>query len=196
MIDPSLLELPTEYTSDRLLLRRYRPSDAPAHYRMLCENWTHLYEFMPSNLVNAQNEGDILAFIEWQIAEWQRRNLFILGFWDKSSAEYLGEVYLANADWEVPCIEIGYFLVQHQIGKGYATEAARTAVRIAFEHLHVRRVELQCSADNEKSARVAQRCGFTLEGRLRQRNHKKDGTLIDRLWFGLLRSEYLEEGGL
>jgi RimJ/RimL family protein N-acetyltransferase len=187
----SLPDIPTETTSDRLLLRPYRVSDAPAYFHMLRENWTHLWEFMPPNLVHAQNEADVLTFIEWQIAEWQRRSLFILGFWDKSSAEYLGEVYLANADWEVPCIEVGYFVVQRQTGKGYATEAARAAVRIAFEHLQVQRVELQCAADNEKSARVARRCGFTLEGRLRQRSHKKDGTLVDRLWFGLLRSEYL-----
>jgi RimJ/RimL family protein N-acetyltransferase len=161
------------------------------NYRMLRENWAHLHEFMPAILVHTQNEGDIRPVIDWQISEWEQSNLFILGFWDKANAGYLGEVYLANADWQVPCIEVGYFVVQSQGGQGYAAEAARTALRIAFEHLHVQRVELQCAADNEKSARVARRCGFTLEGRLRQRNPKKDGTLTDRLWFGLLREEYL-----
>jgi ribosomal-protein-serine acetyltransferase len=104
-------------------------------------------------------------------------------------------VYLANADWEVPCIEVGYFTVQDQGGKGYAAEATRTACRIAFERLGVRRVELQCAADNEKSARVARRCGFTLEGRLRERHPKKDGPPVDRLWFGLLRFEWRPETG-
>jgi len=182
--------LPTAYTSERLLLRRYRPADAPAYFRMLLENQAHLHEFLPTNLAAAQNEDDIRAVIAWQIERWQNGELFILGLWEKGSGEYVGEVYLANADWEVPCIEVGYFTVQHQGGKGYAVEAARAACRIAFERLGVRRVELQCAADNEKSARVALRCGFTLEGRLRERSHKKDGTPVDRLWFGLLRAEW------
>jgi RimJ/RimL family protein N-acetyltransferase len=37
---------------------------------------------------------------------------------------------------------------------------------------------------------VALRCGFTLEGRLRQRGRRKDGSSVDRLWFGLLRNEW------
>jgi len=182
--------LPTEYTSERLLLRRRRPADAPAYFRMLRENQAHLREFLPPNLAAAQNEDDIRAVIEWQIERWQAGELFILGLWEKSSGEYVGEVYLANPDWEVPCIEVGYFTVQHQGGKGYAAEATRAACCIAFERLGVRRVELQCAADNEKSARVARRCGFTLEGRLRERSHKKDGLPVDRLWFGLLRAEW------
>jgi RimJ/RimL family protein N-acetyltransferase len=182
--------LPTEYTSERLLLRRYTPADAPAYFHMLQENQAHLREFLPANLESARNEEDIRAVIEWQIEQWQRGELFIMGMWEKSSGEYVGEVYLANPDWEVPCIEVGYFTAQHKGGRGYAAEAARAACRIAFERLGVRRVELQCAADNEKSARVARRCGFTLEGRLRERTHKKAGPPVDRLWFGLLLAEW------
>ena len=98
--------------------------------------------------------------------------------------------YLANADWQVPCIELGYFLSKDNTGKGFATEAARGVIRFAFEHLKVARIELHCAADNQASMKVAERCGFQLEGRLRQRHHKKDGTRIDRLWYGLLLSEW------
>ena len=114
--------LPTHFTSERLLLRRYRLADAPAYFRMLRENQAHLREFLPPNLAAAQNEDDIRAVITWQIKRWQRGELFILGLWEKSSGEYVGEVYLANADWEVPCIEVGYFTVQQQGGKGYAAK--------------------------------------------------------------------------
>ncbi len=184
------LTLPAEYATERLLLRRYRLEDAPAYFQMLRENRDHLREFLPANLENVQNDDDVRAVIEWQIEQWQRGELFIMGLWEKNSGEYVGEVYLANADWGVPCIEVGYFTVQQKGGMGYASEAARAACRIAFERLGVRRVELQCAADNEKSARVALRCGFTLEGRLRERTHKKDGPPVDRLWFGLLRAEW------
>jgi RimJ/RimL family protein N-acetyltransferase len=184
------LLIPIDFTSQRLFLHRYHPEDAAAYFSMLQDNQLHLHEFMPAILVNVQNVEDVRAVIEWQIEKWESDELFIMGVWVKNSGEYVGEVYLANADWEVPCIEVGYFTVQNQGGKGYASEACREACRIAFERLRVRRVELQCAGDNEKSARVAQHCGFTLEGRLRERHHKKDGTTVDRLWYGLLRHEW------
>lgn len=160
------------------------------YYQMLRANWDHLYEFLPPNLMALQNEEDAEVVIRRLIADWQLRNLFIFGVWEKGTGNYVGETYLANADWHVPCIELGYFVVKESTGKGIATEAARATIRFAFEHLGVSRVELQCAADNEASIRVAERCGFHYEGRLRQRNRKKDGTVIDRLWYGLLRSEW------
>lgn len=181
---------PTQTTTERLLLRRYRPSDSAAYFNALCANQAHLREFMPAILEPAQNVEDVRKVIRWMNRQWKRSELFIWGLWEKTSVAYIGEVYLANPDWQVPSIEVGYFTVQDQGGKGFAVEAARAACRIAFEILGVHRVELQCAADNEKSASVARRCGFTLEGRHRNRHHKKDGGLVDRLWFGLLRSEW------
>jgi RimJ/RimL family protein N-acetyltransferase len=52
------------------------------------------------------------------------------------------------------------------------------------------RVDLQCREVNEASQGVAERCGFHLEGRQRLRHRMKGGALVDRLWYGLLRSEW------
>ena len=59
-------------------------------------------------------------------------------------------------------MEIAYGVDDKHQGKGYATEAARTAIQIAFEDLHVMRVDLQVRSDNLPSQRVARRepgCG-------------------------------------
>ena len=63
-------------------------------------------------------------------------------------------------------------------------------LRCAFDCLNVSRVDLQCRADNTASQRVAERLGFRQEGRQRLRHRKKDGKLVDRLWYGLLREEW------
>jgi len=189
-MDPQQLDPPTDFASERLCLRAYRPGDGARYFRMIRENWDHLYEFLPSILEAMQNEADAESFIRWLNSEWQQRNLFLFGVWEKASGNYTGETYLANADWHVPSIELGYFVVRASTGKGFATEAARATLRYAFEYLQVSRVDLQCRADNEASQRVAERCGFRYEGRQRLRHRKKDGALVDRLWYGLLRAEW------
>jgi ribosomal-protein-serine acetyltransferase len=186
----NLLDLPTEYTSDRLLLRCYRPSDITMYYQMLRNNAEHLYEFLPSFLIDARGEEDIKTWFDRQNAEWNAHNLFIFGAWDKVTGVYVGESYLANPDWDVPRIEVGYFLVKEFTGKGYATEAANAAIRYAFERMEVLRIDLRCSADNTASIQVAKRCGFTQEGCFRQHHRRRDGTLVDMLWYGLLLSEW------
>lgn len=193
MIDPNLLDPPTQLSSERLLLRCYQPADCAVYFQVIRENREHLYEFLPPVVEAMQTTADAEAFIRWQNDEWQRRTLFIFGCWEKATGQYVGETYLANPDWHVPCLELGYFLVKDATGKGYAVEAARTVLRCAFEVFQVTRVDLQCRVDNLPSQRVAERCGFRLEGRQRLRHRMKSGALVDRLWYGLLASEWAEQ---
>ena len=186
----NLLDLPTEFTSERLLLRRYRPDDITIYYQMLKNNAEHLYEFLPSFLIDIHGEENIKSWFDRQDAEWSARTLFIFGAWDKVTGVYVGESYLANPDWDVPRIEVGYFLVKEFTGKGYATESANAVIRYAFEYLNALRIDLRCSADNIASIQVAKRCGFTQEGCFRKNHRKKDGMLVDTLWYGLLLSEW------
>ena len=180
----------TELTSERLFIRRYRPGDGAVYLQMLRENWEHLYEFMPQPHLAIRSAEDAEELLGRLIAEWDASTLFIFGVWERASGAYVGECYLANPQWEVPRIEIGYFLVQAYTGRGYATEAARTLVRYAFGEMGVERIELQCRADNVSSQRVAERCGFTLEGRARRQHRMKTGALVDVLWYGLLHEEW------
>jgi RimJ/RimL family protein N-acetyltransferase len=187
-------DLMSELESERLFLRAYRPEDNALYFQMVRENWDHLYEFMPEKVLAMQSAEDAGAFIRWLNGEWEQGNLFLFGLWEKASGRYVGETYLANPDWHVPSIELGYFLVQTATGRGYATEAGRAALGFAFERLKVNRVDLQCRADNHASQRVAERLGFRQEGCQRLRQRKKDGSLVDRLWYGLLREEWEGRG--
>lgn len=189
-MNPILLDLPTAFASERLTLRCYQPGDGAMYYQMLRANWDHLYEFAPPTWLDLHNETAAEVMLRKLQAEWHLRNLFVFGVWEKASGAYVGESYLANADWRVPYIEVGYFIVQAKTGQGYATEAARATIGYAFKQLQVVRVELRCAADNQASRRVAERCGFVQEGRFRQHHRHKNGALVDTLWYGLLREEW------
>jgi RimJ/RimL family protein N-acetyltransferase len=70
-------------------------------------------------------------------------------------------------DWEVPKFEIGYWARTSQTGHGYITEAVNGVVRLAIDTLGANRLEIRCDTKNDRSAAVAKRVGFVLEGTLR-----------------------------
>jgi RimJ/RimL family protein N-acetyltransferase len=69
------------------------------------------------------------------------------------------------------------------------TEAVRLLTDFAFDHLAANRVMIRCDARNTRSAAVAQRLGFILEGRMRCDNVAPDGQLRDTLVFSLVRDD-------
>ncbi|CAI8038109.1 Uncharacterized N-acetyltransferase p20 [Geodia barretti] len=78
-------------------------------------------------------------------------------------------------DWEA---DIGYELAHDCWGLGYATEAAGAMVDFGFLELGLHRISSWCIAENTASARVLERLGFRLEGRLRQNQYFKDQWLF------------------
>lgn len=60
---------------------------------------------------------------------------------------------------------LGYHVDAQHEGRGYVTEAARAVIDFAFDRLLLHRVEASYVPQNERSARVIQRLGFTIEGR-------------------------------
>jgi RimJ/RimL family protein N-acetyltransferase len=184
-------ELPESIETEHLLLRRYRSGEGEMYLQLIRANRDHLVEYLPPMLESMRTAEDGENFLRWMDEMWRKREIFLFGAWERASGiqpgEFAGEVYLANADWRVPCIEVGYFVAQDKTGRGYAVEAARALVDYAFTHLGVVRVELQCKSDNIASQRVAERLGFQLEGRLVHRERKKSGELVDRLWYGRVR---------
>ena len=74
--------------------------------------------------------------------------------------------------------EIGYALRPEGRGRGAATRAVSLVTRWALEELGLRRVELRIDVENTASARVAERCGYRLDGVLRS-VHVKEGLRAD-----------------
>ena len=56
-----------------------------------------------------------------------------------------------------PCVEIGWRLAHAYWGKGYATEAAREALRFGFNDLGLDEIVSYTSVQNERSRRVIKR---------------------------------------
>jgi RimJ/RimL family protein N-acetyltransferase len=86
--------------------------------------------------------------------------------------------------------EIGWVLDPQFQGRGYATEAVRELLRIAFAELGLRRVEAYCFAENEPSWRLMERVGMRREAHTVADGLHRDGTWRDGLAYALLADEW------
>lgn len=81
---------------------------------------------------------------------------------EKATDEVIGRVGLWHpAGW--PGIEVGWVIRPSRWGRGFATEAAREAVRFGFETVGADHLISLIRPDNERSIRVAERIGESFE---------------------------------
>ena len=81
---------------------------------------------------------------------------------------------------------IGYWLGRPFWGRGLMTEVVRALTTHLARNHGVRRVEAKVFLFNPASARVLEKAGFALEGRLRK-NHAVQGRLLDHLLYARVR---------
>ncbi|NLQ90761.1 GNAT family N-acetyltransferase, partial [Streptococcus mutans] len=88
-------------------------------------------------------------------------------------------------------LEIGYTLHTDYWGQGIVSEAAAALIELGFTLLNLHKIEIHCYDDNQQSQRVAEKLGFTLEARIRDRKDIQENRCAD-LVYGLLKREWEE----
>jgi RimJ/RimL family protein N-acetyltransferase len=93
--------------------------------------------------------------------------------------------FVMMTDVERVSAEIGYWLAEPFWGRGIASEAVVAVTRYAIETHGLTRVFAVPFASNQASARVLEKAGYALEGRLR-RSAIKDGRITDQLQYAFI----------
>jgi ribosomal-protein-serine acetyltransferase len=190
-VQKMLLEIPTRIETERIYLRKYEAGDGQWYYAMSQKNRPHLAQYESENVVmSIESEQDAEVVVRQLAAEWKARNCFFMGAFDKETDEFVAQVYIGPVNWNVPEFEIGFFVDKDYEGQGYVTEAVKAVLGFIFEHLKAHRVRMECDDTNERSWRVAERCGMVREGHFRENKKNADGRLSGTLWFGLLKREF------
>ncbi len=165
-------------------LRPYLPGDAPAIVRHANQRevWRGLYDIFPHPYT--------LELAEDWVAQCTAPHPDYLRLVIEVDGGLVGGIGLRGCGpFNEEYAEVGYWLGVEYWGRGIATEALRLVCGYAFAELRANRVEARVYGFNSASGRVLEKCGFTLEGRLRRRM-VKDGERTDQLVYGLLPEEF------
>jgi RimJ/RimL family protein N-acetyltransferase len=176
---PVLLDLPDVLYTSRLTIRCPRPGDGPAVFAAMKESLADLRAF-PASMGWALTEPSVEESEQYcreAYSNFIARRDFPLLLVLRDSNVVVGSSGLHRIDWRVPKCEVGFWGRSSHQRKGYITEGVRAIVAMAFDHLRVRRVEAVPDDLNERSCRICERLGFSLEGILRHERADPDGSL-------------------
>lgn len=101
----------------------------------------------------------------------------------------VGVIVLRDLDWEHLQGEVSFWVGRPFWGHGYAEEAVRLLLPLAFGPLALNRLYAHHMVRNPASGRVLEKAGFRREGLMRQRV-RKWGVFEDVVLLALLREEW------
>jgi len=144
--------------TERTVLRRWRAADLEPFARINAD--ARVMEFFPRTLARHESAALIARFETGFV----HRGYGLWALEIPGRASLAGFVGLQPVEPELPfapAVEIGWRLGRSQWGRGFATEAAREAVRFAFGELELPALVSFAAAGNERSQQVMERLGMT-----------------------------------
>ncbi|MDQ0114518.1 GNAT family N-acetyltransferase [Paenibacillus harenae] len=184
--DPILLQIPESFETKRLIIRAPLWEDGAMVNEAVKQSIDELRPWMLwAKQIPSIEESEIISR-QGRVHFLERSDLRLYLI-HKTTGQFIGSSGLHRIDWEARKFEIGYWVNTLFSGQGYMTEAVEGITRFAIDELQANRIEIRCDARNIRSARVAERLGFTKEGILRSDKCDVNGIIRDTIVFSKVR---------
>ena len=157
-----------------VVLRRPRRDEAAAALAMLTDPEVAQWNAAPLVV-------DLPSARAWceRGADWSAGGHATFSIVHAAGGDYLGNISVFDLDLEQGVGSVGYRVAPGHRRRGIATAALATVRDWVFTDVGLVRLQLFHAVPNEGSCRVAQRCGFALEGVLRSASVFGDGRRYD-----------------
>lgn len=171
---------PSEIDAGAARLVRFRPAMAEELTELINRNFDHLHPWMDwlpaRTTVEATRET-----MERFVATFDAGEDFAYAIVDPATDRIIGGsgIHCRSTD---AVRELGYWVDAACQGRGIVTAVVRTLSHVAFDDWSVERVEIRCDQRNERSAAVAQRCGFVLLGEEERPERTPGGSARTLVW--------------
>ena len=109
--------------------------------------------------------------------------LFVITKGHFEEAEFCGVISFHSINLHNHTAELGYWIAASARGKGIGTRAATTISDYGFSTMGFRRIEALVDVDNAASKALLASAGYQLEGIMRRRVTRDDGSQIDMALF-------------
>lgn len=177
---------------DDLELRLIEPEHAEALFEVIDANREHVGRRMPW-VEFTHTAEDTRTFSKQALRDFAERKQLQLCILER------GRIVGATGwiDWKQGVQEsvangsadIGYWLIAEATGRGIVTRCVKQLLDLAFDTYGMFRITIRCEPDNERSAGVPRRLGFTHEGTMRH-VCKWNGRWVDHELYAMLADDW------
>lgn len=159
---------PVEINAGDYYLRAFRHDDrvddVPAIVEAYADEDTRRY--LPQTGVADGPAAEVL--VQYMTTGWKYDYRWSWAVCDATTAEVLAGIVLRDIDLTLKLAEVLCWTQPRHRGKGVLTAALNSVLGWAYGAMEMHRITYRHAVTNKASQRVAEKCGFTLEGRLRE----------------------------
>jgi len=169
--------------SNTVVLRCISLDDVQAIFNTINTERAYLRKWLPF-VDSTLQQSDTFAYIQKVIEEDQ----ILYTIWDEG--RFVGLIGFNNLDTVSKKAEIGYWISETAQGKGIVSMSVKELLQYAFDDLELNKIWIKVAVNNERSRKIPERLGFTLEGIEREGELLIESKFTDLAIYGLLKSEF------
>ncbi|CAM3869011.1 GNAT family N-acetyltransferase [Alkalicoccus chagannorensis] len=152
-MDDILRDIPDSFDTERLLIRMPMQGDGRTVWEAKQASKASLAESLP-NIPLDDTVEESEAEVRRASLRYQERSDFRLFLFRKEDGVFIGSSGLHRVDWDVPKVEIGYWIDERYSGNGYMTEAVAGVTAFAEEAFGAKRIEIRCDPLDAKGEKM------------------------------------------
>jgi len=171
---------------EELELRTVTPSSAQTIFQSIRRSKGHLGRWLPF-VDETRSVSDTRRFIKNTArSNCHKKDLL---FQIVVNNVFAGLISLKEIDKLNSKAEIGYWLDESMVGKGFMIRSCKALVDYAFKELELNRIFIKTAIGNEKSAAIPVNMGFYKEG-VERNGEFLNGKFQDLIVFSILKNEW------
>ena len=184
---PFAPDLPPVLRGAKVMLRTPDLGDHEAWVKLRMESRSFLTPWEPLWPANDMTRASFRLRIKQYLRDIGDDMAYPFFIFSADERTLLGALTLSNVRRGVAQMAtLGYWIGAPFTRQGLMTDAVRTVLPFAFDHLHLHRVEAACLPHNQASIALLKGCGFHKEGLARSEG-KSNGEWQDNQRFASLR---------
>ncbi len=176
------------YYGAKVKLRAYKKEDIKLAYEYLNDSELKklLVNKIPYPMILEQEE-------KWFEDLVHSKDTYSFAIEDLETGKYIGGCGINNINWLNRIVTVGIFIGDKNYwGKGYGTDVVKILNKFIFEQMNINKIKLNVFSFNERAKRCYEKCGFKVEGVLKQELFR-DGKYCDEYVMAILLEDWRKE---
>ncbi len=174
---------------DNFSIRLFSPADYSAFFDLIDRNRPRLEAFFSGTVSKTRTLEDTQNYVTEIVSKIDQKTYLPFFMVNGHDDSLIGFIDIKNIDWNIPKGEIGFFIDEHYSNKGIAKKALARFTEYCFMTYGFNKLFLRTHESNLAARKLAENCGFEIEGTLRRDYKTTTGELVDLLYYGKLPSD-------